>query len=188
MAESLRHTAVEYKNTQDVLQQRPELVIAMSRSQPELTHIPTYKWRFDPPVHFDALRQLGQRTNTRLLEAEQVAHDCGLSERDLTDLVLPSTTADGQPAPALKLGPPRVTALLQALWLFAVPPPGSLAASSAPTSPSSRASHPSGTPRARWATTSVASSARGCFVASGVGSATRSRPPVGASRSSSRSS
>ena len=74
--------------------------------------------------HFDALRQLGQRTNTRLLAAEQVAHDCGLSERDLTDLVLPSTTADGQPAPALKLGHPRVTALLQALCLFAVLPAG----------------------------------------------------------------
>ena len=74
--------------------------------------------------HFDALRQLGQRTNTRVLETEQVAHDCGLSERDLTDLVLPSTTADGQPAPALKLGEPRVTALLQALCLFAVLPSG----------------------------------------------------------------
>ena len=75
-------------------------------------------------LHFDALRQLGQRTNTRLLELEQVAHDCRLSERDLTDLVLPSTTADGQPAPALKLGHPRVTALLQALCLFAVLPAG----------------------------------------------------------------
>jgi hypothetical protein len=75
-------------------------------------------------LHFDALRQLGQRTNTRLLELEQVAHDCGLSERDLTDLVLPGKTADGQPAPALKLGQPRVTALLQALCLFAVLPAG----------------------------------------------------------------
>jgi len=75
-------------------------------------------------LHFDALRQLGHRTNTRLLELEQVAHDCGLSERDLTDLVLPSTTPDGQPAPALKLGQPRVTALLQALCLFAVLPAG----------------------------------------------------------------
>jgi hypothetical protein len=74
--------------------------------------------------HFDALRRLGQRTNTRLLETEQVAHDCGLSERDLAELVLPSTTADGQPAPGLKFGQPRVTALLQALCLFAVLPQG----------------------------------------------------------------
>lgn len=75
-------------------------------------------------LHFDALRQLGRRTNTRLLETEQVAHDCGLSERDLTDLVLPGKTAAGQPAPALKLGEPRVTALLQALCLFVVLPAG----------------------------------------------------------------
>jgi hypothetical protein len=75
-------------------------------------------------LHFDALRQLGRRTNTRLLETEQVAHDCGLSERDLADLVLPGKTAAGQPAPALKLGEPRVTALLQALCLFAVLPAG----------------------------------------------------------------
>jgi len=75
-------------------------------------------------LHFDALRQLGRRTNTRLLEVEQVAHDCGLRERDLTDPVRPSKTAEGQPAPALKLGEPRVTALLQALCLFAVLPAG----------------------------------------------------------------
>jgi hypothetical protein len=74
--------------------------------------------------HFEALRRLGQRTNTRLLETEQVAHDCGLSERDLAELVLPSTTAEGQPAPGLKFGQPRVTALLQALCLFAVLPQG----------------------------------------------------------------
>jgi hypothetical protein len=74
--------------------------------------------------HFDALRRLGQRTNTRLLETEQVAHDCGLSERDLAGLVLPGTSDDGKPAPGLKFGQPRVTALLQALCLFAVLPQG----------------------------------------------------------------
>lgn len=74
--------------------------------------------------HFDTLRRLGQRTNTRLLEVEQVAHAGGLSERDLADLVVPGTTTDGQPAPALKFGQPRVTALLQALCLFAVLPAG----------------------------------------------------------------
>jgi hypothetical protein len=74
--------------------------------------------------HFETLRRLGQRTNTRLLEAERVAHDCGLSERDLAELVLPGTTADGQPAPGLKFGQPRVMALLQALCLFAALPAG----------------------------------------------------------------
>jgi hypothetical protein len=74
--------------------------------------------------HFETLRRLGQRTNDRLLETERVAHDCGLSERDLAEIVLPSTTADGQPAPGLKVGQPRVMALLQALCLFAVLPDG----------------------------------------------------------------
>jgi hypothetical protein len=74
--------------------------------------------------HFDALRRLGQRTNARLLEVEQVAQDCGLSDRDLAELVLPGKTAGGQPAPGLKFGQPRVTALLQALCLFAVLPAG----------------------------------------------------------------
>jgi hypothetical protein len=45
---SLGHTAVECKNTQDVLAHRPDLVIAMSRTQPKLTHIPTYGLLFDP--------------------------------------------------------------------------------------------------------------------------------------------
>lgn len=74
--------------------------------------------------HFDTLRRVGQRTNERLLETEQVAHDCGLSERDLAELVLPGRTADGKPAPGLKFGQPRVMALLQALCLFAVVPEG----------------------------------------------------------------
>jgi hypothetical protein len=74
--------------------------------------------------HFETLRRLGQRTNLRLLELEQVAHDCGLSERDPAEVVLPGKTADGQPAPGLKVGQPRVTALLQALCLFALLPEG----------------------------------------------------------------
>jgi hypothetical protein len=74
--------------------------------------------------HFNTLRGLGQRTNARLLATERVAHDCGLAERDLAELVLPGTTPDGQPAPGLKFGQPRVTALLQALCLFAVLPQG----------------------------------------------------------------
>src|SRR5205085_195102 len=72
--------------------------------------------------HFETLRRLGQRTNLRLLEVERVAHDCGLSERDLAELVLPGTSADGRPAPGLKFGQPRVMALLQALCLFAALP------------------------------------------------------------------
>ncbi len=74
--------------------------------------------------NFDYLRTLGQHINTRLLETEQVAHDCGLAPAQLADLVRPSQTADGQPAPALKLGEPRVTALLGAVASFACTPDG----------------------------------------------------------------
>jgi len=74
--------------------------------------------------NFAYLRTLGQRINTRLLAAERVAHDCGLGEPQLTALVLPGRTVDGQPAPGLKFGQPRVMALLAALCLFGLTPEG----------------------------------------------------------------
>jgi hypothetical protein len=74
--------------------------------------------------NFAYLRTVGQRINGRVLEAERVAHDCGLAPAQLADLVLPTRTPDGQPAPALKFGQPRVTALLGALCLFATAPEG----------------------------------------------------------------
>ncbi|MGH7752144.1 MAG: hypothetical protein ACREN5_04955, partial [Gemmatimonadales bacterium] len=74
--------------------------------------------------NFAYLRTLGQHINQRLLEAERVAHDCGLAAAQVADLVLPTRTADGQPAAALKFGQPRVTALLGALCLFVTTPEG----------------------------------------------------------------
>jgi hypothetical protein len=64
------------------------------------------------------LRTLGTHINRRLLELQRVAHDCGLAPAQLADLVLPTQTPDGQPAPALKFGQPRVTALLAGLCHF----------------------------------------------------------------------
>jgi len=72
--------------------------------------------------NFAHLRALGQRINRRLLDLERTAHDCGLSHAQLTALTAPGRTPAGQPAPALKLGDPRVTALLAALCLFALAP------------------------------------------------------------------
>lgn len=74
--------------------------------------------------NFGYLRTLGQHINTRLLETEQVAHDCGLAPAHLADLMLPTQTPEGEPAPALKFGQPRVTALLGALCAFACAPEG----------------------------------------------------------------
>jgi hypothetical protein len=64
------------------------------------------------------LRTLGDHINTRLLQLEQVAHDCGLAPAQLADLVRPTTTPDAQRAPALRFGEPRVTALLRGLTDF----------------------------------------------------------------------
>jgi hypothetical protein len=74
--------------------------------------------------NFAYLRTVGQRINTRLLQLEQVAHDCGLAAAHLADVTQPSQTPEGQPAPGLRFGDPRVLALLQALCLFACTPAG----------------------------------------------------------------
>jgi hypothetical protein len=68
--------------------------------------------------NFRYLRTLGDHINARLLQLEQVAHDCGLAPAQLADLVRPTTTPDAQRAPALKFGEPRVTALLRGLGDF----------------------------------------------------------------------
>jgi hypothetical protein len=74
--------------------------------------------------NFAYLRTIGQRINGRLLELERTAHDCGLAAAHLADVTQPSRTPDGQAAPGLKFGDPRVLALLQALCLFALAPEG----------------------------------------------------------------
>jgi hypothetical protein len=91
----------------------------------ETTFNDTYDFGVGRGLHnFGYLRTLGQHINGRLLEAEQTAHDCGLAAAQLAELVLPTQTADGQPAPGLKFGQPRVTALLAALCLFSCAPEG----------------------------------------------------------------
>ena len=47
---------------------------------------------------------LGTPINRRVLDTERLAHDCGLAPAQLADLVQPTTTPEGQPAPALKVG------------------------------------------------------------------------------------
>jgi hypothetical protein len=74
--------------------------------------------------NFAYLRTIGQRINTRLLQLERTAHDCSLAAARLREVTQPTVTAGGQPAPGLKLGDPRVVALLQALCLFALTPAG----------------------------------------------------------------
>jgi hypothetical protein len=65
------------------------------------------------------LRQLGIAINRRLLETEQVSQDCLLSSQSFERVSEPATTENGQRAPGLRFGQPRVMALFAALWRFA---------------------------------------------------------------------
>jgi hypothetical protein len=64
------------------------------------------------------LQKLGRQINRRLLEVERVSHNSGLSGDSIKRVVQPTVTDDGEKAPALKFGQPRVMALFLALTLF----------------------------------------------------------------------
>src|ERR1700678_401874 len=69
-------------------------------------------------VNLPYLEKIGREINRRLLEVERVNHNSGLSGDSIQRVVQPTVTADGEKAPALKFGQPRVTALFMALTLF----------------------------------------------------------------------
>jgi hypothetical protein len=64
------------------------------------------------------LQKIGREINRRLLEVERVSHNSGLSGDGIQRVVQPTVTDDGEKAPALKFGQPRVMALFVALTLF----------------------------------------------------------------------
>src|ERR1700730_8624741 len=64
------------------------------------------------------LQQLGRHINRRLLEVERVSHNCGLSADSIQRVVQPTETEEGEKAPGLRFGQPRVMALFVALTLF----------------------------------------------------------------------
>jgi hypothetical protein len=70
-----------------------------------------------------ALKEIGFATNRRLLQVEQVTHDCAVGEEDFQQLQSP-VTCNAQRASALRFGDPRVQALFQALVLFCLLPEG----------------------------------------------------------------
>ncbi|MCA1698498.1 MAG: hypothetical protein LC790_06160, partial [Actinobacteria bacterium] len=65
--------------------------------------------------NWQALLAIGEQTNQRLLDAQLQACDCAPDPTALEAIVLPSKTPDGQPAPGLRFGDPRVMALLACL-------------------------------------------------------------------------
>lgn len=73
--------------------------------------------------HLPAIRARGEAINTRLLEHEADAETARLEGPELTDLVRP-TIKDGRRIPSLRLGDPRVMALLAAVVMMAHLPAG----------------------------------------------------------------
>jgi hypothetical protein len=69
------------------------------------------------------LRDLGDGVNRKLLEVERLSHHCVLTQEALDRLQQP-IRVNGQRAPALRFGDPRVMALFQALCTFAHLPRG----------------------------------------------------------------
>lgn len=71
------------------------------------------------PQNWKALRAVGQSANRRLCETELETAFPAPDLAAVSAVTMPSTTADGLHAPALRFGDPRVTALLSALLGFA---------------------------------------------------------------------
>jgi hypothetical protein len=64
------------------------------------------------------LKDLGCQINRHLLEVERVSQNCGLSAGSIQQVVQPTVNIDGQRAPGLKFGDPRVMALMLVLCQF----------------------------------------------------------------------
>ncbi len=70
-----------------------------------------------------ALRQIGFAANRRVLQVEQLTHDCHIGAQAL-DQLQKSAEVDGQHVSALPFGQERVQALLAVLLLFCLQPQG----------------------------------------------------------------
>jgi hypothetical protein len=70
------------------------------------------------------LQKIEREVNRRLLDVQRVSQDCTLSSESVNRVVQPTVTDDGQRAPGLRFGNPRIMALLAALILFVHLPSG----------------------------------------------------------------
>lgn len=70
------------------------------------------------------LQRLAGHINRRLLEVERTSQNCRFSQQSMQRLIEPTLTPEGQKAPGLKFGQPRVMALFMALCLFLTLPAG----------------------------------------------------------------
>lgn len=72
------------------------------------------------------LKKIAQNVNRRLLDVQKVSQNCVLSYESVQRITQPTVTKDGQRAPGMKFGDPRVMALFAALSLFLHLPNGFL--------------------------------------------------------------
>jgi hypothetical protein len=70
-----------------------------------------------------ALREVGFSANRRLLDAQRITHDPAIGEEVFNHIAQP-TVVNGQRAPALRFGDPRVHALLAAIAIARLQPNG----------------------------------------------------------------
>jgi hypothetical protein len=70
-----------------------------------------------------ALREIGFSANRRLLDVQRLGHDPTIGDDVFTQVAAPAHV-DGQRAPALRFGDPRVHALLSAIVVFRLQPNG----------------------------------------------------------------
>ncbi len=70
-----------------------------------------------------ALRKIGFSGNRRLLDIQQLSHDCHIREEFFQRVTQP-LQLDGQRVPALRFDDPRIQMLLAALVLFCLLPHG----------------------------------------------------------------
>jgi len=66
-----------------------------------------------------ALRQIGFQANRRLLDVQNISHDCSIGE-DAFDKVVRPIEVEGQRAAALRFGDPRVQSLFAVLVVFSL--------------------------------------------------------------------
>ena len=84
----------------------------------------TYDFGVGKRLHnLAALREIGMAANRRVLEVEQLTHDCHIGAEAFAKLQKPAEV-DGQHAAALPFGQERVQALLTLLVMFCLQPDG----------------------------------------------------------------
>lgn len=85
----------------------------------ETTVNDTYDFQINRGLkHFRALRQLGEEINRRLLQTQTVSTASAFAPETFQELIRPTVTEEGRPAPALKFGDPRVMALFSSLGSY----------------------------------------------------------------------